>query len=117
MNLGVRRGRKIKQKTMIIFKSKDSMRIVAMALAAMWAIAAVHAEAPFGPVFTYQGEMLQDGEPVDDKSDFQFSLWDELEMAVNSDVEYRRRATHAQASSIHHISHVHLHPDRRGLAG
>ena len=64
---------------MIIFKSKGSMRIVAMAVAAMWAIAAVHAEAPIGPVFTYQGEMLQNGEPVNVKSDFQFSLWDELD--------------------------------------
>ncbi len=78
-NLGVRRRRKIKQKTMIIFKSKGSMRIVAMAVAAMWAIAAAHAEAPIGPVFTYQGEMLQNGEPVNVKSDFQFSLWDELD--------------------------------------
>lgn len=45
----------------------------ALASTAHWTLA----DGPVGSAFTYQGELIQAGEPVDGDCDFEFTLWDE----------------------------------------
>jgi hypothetical protein len=48
-----------------------------LTIGAFLAVAAANAELPVGTAFTYQGELIQDGEPVNDSCDFQFTLFDD----------------------------------------
>jgi len=61
------------QRTTAVLTSLSMLAVTAAILG--WA-AAAHATVPIGTAFTYQGELLQNGEAVDVNSDLQFTLWD-----------------------------------------
>ena len=62
---------------------RDNSGWVARAGAAMLTLAILSggspavAEVPVGTAITYQGELQQGGNPVDDMCDFEFSLWND----------------------------------------
>ena len=57
--------------------------LAAIALVALPAL--LHAEAPVGTAFTYQGQLKQAGLPLNGAADFQFSLWNDPNSTVPND--------------------------------
>ncbi|UCF35191.1 MAG: hypothetical protein JSV78_07775 [Phycisphaerales bacterium] len=55
--------------------------VLGKTLTLLWGVLAapalLHAQTPVGTAFTYQGQIKQAGEPLDDTADFEFSLWND----------------------------------------
>jgi hypothetical protein len=57
---------------------RRSWLIVMLVLAVIWGPSATAYPSPLSTAFTYQGQLTQNGSPLNDTADFQFSLWDAL---------------------------------------
>jgi len=57
-------------------KKKTFLRFFVLALALT--ITFSRAQSPLGTAFTYQGQLKNAGDPVNDTCNFQFSLWDDV---------------------------------------